>query len=279
VDISELGEFKDEILNNGCDPTTADLYAYHVKKAHEANSKDLTARLRDPNLSPLTKRSIKAALVAWAKFREDVELEKRIKKIKLPAAVRKSVKMPLTRPEWESLLEVIDAGDYSPAIIVIALMARRGFRIGDLLRMRRADVEAAVGKLKTISFVAKGNRILQFGVTKNIEPLFRKLLDQDWETVGQLISPNDDPAKSTRAAKMAVRRALAKCAEAAGIDSNVNPHRLRRTVAVYFLEKAGGDLLKLKDWMQWVSLNVAAGYVDYQERKVLDAIGESIFDE
>lgn len=267
--MSKLDEFENNLIKRGRDPDTAALYRLHIQKAIDTDDEDLLVRFRDGSLSPNTKRSIKAALSAWAKFTKDVELKERLDDYRLPPAVRVHIKVPLTDDEWIALKDTLKAQEEkTPTDAVIALMALRGFRIGDLLRMRRTDVTNAL-QTGIINFVAKGNKRLEFGLLNQLMPWFGFLASlKGWKQVVELIGPTE------RAAKMRIRRRLARLATEAGIDSPVYPHKLRRTVAVWFLRKVDGDLMKLKSWMQWQSINVAATYVDFHQREALDQLAE-----
>lgn len=272
--MGELDDFENSLIKRGRDPDTAALYKLHVQKAIENDAEDLLARFRNHSLSPNTKRSIKAALSAWARFTKDVELKELLEDYRLPPATRVHVKVPLTDAEWRALKDILRVQEEKqPVDAAIALMALRGFRIGDVLRMRRADIINAL-QSGVLSFVAKGNKRLEFGMMKPLRPWFQYLASiKGWKQVVELIGPSD------RAAKMCIRRRLARLAVEAGIDSPVYPHKLRRTVAVWFLNTVHGDLMKLKSWMQWASINVASTYVDYQNREALDQLAEDAMED
>lgn len=273
-----LEEFRLYLTDSGRDPGTAELYVTHLRSADEA-SIDPLARLRDTSLAPFTRRSIKAAIKSWAVWQEDEALLKKLKNFKMPPPTRKHEKLPLDKDDWRQLVDLLETQEESPAILVIGLMATRGFRIGDVLRMRKPDIEKAL-KSKVLTFEAKGGRFLSFGVSKPVDRWLRPLVEyKGWTTVAGLLAPNSDTElKAVKAAKMQVRRLLQDLADEVGIDG-VYPHRLRRTVATYFLEKVNGDIVKLKDWMQWQNINTVAGYVDHSRREELDLIGETLLDD
>ena len=196
----------------------------------------------------------------------------------MPPPTRKNEKIPLEHEDWQALVNLLETVKETPAVLVIGLMAVRGFRVGDVLRMRKTDVEKAL-KSKVLTFEAKGGRYLNFGVSKPVARWLRPFVDyKGWTTIASLLAPNSDTEdKAVKAAKMQVRRLLQTLGDEVGIEG-IYPHRLRRTVATYFLEKVGGDIVKLKDWMQWQNINTVAGYVDHSRREELDLIGETLLD-
>ena len=66
---------------------------------------------------------------------------------------------------------------------------------------------------------------------------------------------------------------MRRVAVEAGLDpEEMYPHRLRRTVAVMFLQKANNDLPKLCAFMGWRDLSTAMQYVDYAKLEDIEAI-------
>ena len=267
----DLKNFHNWLVTRGRDPTTADLYVTNVKIAYETD--DPIERLLDPDISPNTKRVSLAALRAYAKFTKDDDLKETLDDVKLPPVQRIKPRVPLEKQDWKKLRDLINNEPPSPANAIIGLMATRGFRIGDVLRMKRVEVEDAL-KTDLLIYRAKGNKKLTVGVL----PTFVKYLEQlisfpKWKQVQDLFEVDN------RAARMRIRRSLQRMAKEVGIEDDMYPHRLRRTVATYFLEKVGGDLTKLKDWFSWSSIATAASYTDHHKRAELDKAGESMFDD
>ena len=268
-----LGEF-------GLSEGTLDVYIRDVTKAREVGIID---RLRDEDLAPKTKRHILAGCRHWAKYTKDEKLRESLERLRLPAARRKVAKVPLEREELFALLDELNKADYlpPPMLAAIGLMSMRGFRCGDVLRLRREELVNAK-ESGVLNFVAKGNRILEFKVLKTFRKYMNVLATYpgDWERVDDLIAPGGGAAGRRSAAAKAVERTLVKVGVRAGI-SGLYPHRLRRTYAVEYLRGMQGDpeaLMKLTQHMQWATMTTAMEYVDHARGDELDAVAEKMFD-
>lgn len=268
-----LGEF-------GLSPDTITMYARDVDKALAAGVRE---RLLGDDLAPKTKRHVRAALRHWAKFTDDKRLIAQLERMKLPAARRVTAKVPLEVQQLFDLLDELERQDYltRPMAAVISLMALRGFRCGDVLRLRREEL-AAAKESGVLNYVAKGDRRLEFKVLKTFKKPLMLLLAQpgEWERVRDLIAPESRAPSRQRAAAMAVGRALTGLGVKIGIFG-LHPHRLRRTYAVVYLRAMQGDaeaLMKLTQHMQWASMATAMEYVDHARGSELDAVAETMFD-
>ena len=268
-----LGEF-------GLSPDTITMYVRDVDKALAIG---VRARLLGEDLAPKSKRHVRAALRHWAKFTDDKKLTAQLERMKLPAARRVTAKVPLEVKQLFELIDELDRQTYlgKPMTAVISLMAMRGFRCGDVLRLRREEL-AAAKESGVLNFVAKGDRRLEFKVLKTFRRPLMALLAQpgDWEFVRDLIAPSSKAASRQRAAAMAVGRALTSVGVKIGIFG-LHPHRLRRTYAVVYLRAMQGDaeaLMKLTQHMQWASMATAMEYVDHARGSELDAVAETMFD-
>ena len=275
-DYKNLQEFKDWLISRGRDPKTANDYVSDLGPCLNHPSGPL-GRFRDKKLSPNTLRRIKASLKAWAKYTGDEILKEKLEDYQLPPVERVTVKKPLTKEEWKVLLASIDkARDYHPATrAVVALMAIRGFRIGDVLRMTRQEVVQAV-KTGVIVFEAKRRKRTAYGVENFRDYLSVLLVYKDWETVASIISPKaiKDPFG---AAEKQVAECFRDIGKIAGLDpSQLHPHKLRRTYATHYLEAVNGDLEKLRQHMGWADIATAAKYVDYHTSEKLDNVANEM---
>ncbi len=267
----DLNKFHNWLVSRGRDPTTADLYVINVRIAYE--NEDPIDRLLDPDISPNTKRVSLAALRAYARFTKDEDLKETLNDLKLPPVQRIRPKLPLEKHDWRVLVKTIRDLPDSPNKAVLGMMAVRGFRIGDVLRMKREEISEGL-RTGVLMYVAKGNKKLTVGVNESFRD-FLEILNQEgkWKRVIDLFETED------KATRMQLRRTLQALAKDVGITDAMYPHRLRRTVATYFLEKVGGDLTKLKDWFGWSSIATAASYSDHYKREELDKIGSTLFED
>jgi integrase len=220
-----------------------------------------------------------SALRSWANFAEDAALRRRLDSIKLPPALRKNPKVELDRVSWRRLVKHLQDQPPSAMRSVLLIISLRGLRCGDVLRLRRREIEDALST-GLLSFEAKGSRRLEYDaapIREHLQDLAAQapLGNAQWQRVRDLLGPCHDSA--TRA----VRRSLARHAVGLGIE-DLHPHRLRRTYATHYIRALDKDpqaLMKLQRHMQWQSMQTAAGYVDATNAKELDAIGARMVDE
>jgi integrase len=272
---SSLVAYSEWLRRRGTGASTIQQYLFHAGRA--AGGEDPFDRVTDRALSPKYRRVCRAAIISFARFNKDDALVEQIKEVKLPSPVRMAVKVPLTVEAWRALRAEIDAADYitEPVRAALGIMASRGLRRGDVLRLHRKEVADAL-KTSTLSFVAKGERRLEFGVGSwrhYLETLAECFAgERDAKTVADLISKNHDAA-----GRQLIRILRAVAGRVKGIDAKkIAPHDLRRTVATHFFEACGRDPVKLQAFMQWASLEVALGYVSAGSREGLDDIAEGM---
>lgn len=254
----------------GLAPESAREYAGHVRLAH-TRYRSPVARLIDRDLAPKTRRLAQAALRAWGRFREDVELLEAIGEIKLPPNQRATAKQPFDRKTWAVLQAAIREAEYlaPPLQAVLAIVAERGLRVGDVLRMKRGEVLAGI-RGDVLALEGKTGRRLEFS-SKLLKPWLEVFVaaNRDWQRVRDLIAPLAKDRQ--RQARLRVIRALKRIARDLEIEG-VHLHRFRRTLAVAFYDEADHDLVRLQKFMQWSNVATAALYTDHVERERLDEI-------
>lgn len=269
-----LGKFKAWLLERGRTEGTADAYITNLRSC-ASDAKGLTHRLVAGRLAPNSLRTNLAALRAWATFTEDLKLHKRLGDIRLPPARRIHTKQPLELGALRKVIRHVQTCKMRNEAMrqVILIMAIRGFRCGDVLRLRRTEVLRALSTGKLI-YEAKGRKRLEFSA----EPLraqLQALADmKHWERVRDLITTSENP----KVASVKVWRAARRTAKRVGI-TDMNPHRYRHTFATRYLEQLRGDpnaIIKLQKYMGWESMNTAARYVDAVSQDELDEIGAGL---
>lgn len=278
---SQLARFREHLAEYGLAEGTIDVYAKHARVASTEGG--WVARLR-ARLAPKTKRLVRAAANHWADAMGDPTLRDRVKKIRLPAARRQAAKTPLTKEQLRQVMHAIQQSRIrNPVRAVLGVMAYRGLRDGDVLRMEKSEILAGL-RGGTLAFEAKGERRLEFTVLRTYREWLQILADQPgrWSKVDELLVPVSQSAKSRRAAaSRKVQRALAAIGASLGIHG-LHPHQLRRTYCVEYLRAHKGDpeaLMKLTQHMQWANMTTAMQYVDHVRGKELDAVAETLFDE
>ena len=280
VTSDDLVAFKDWLGQQGLASTSAETYAYDVRLAVETG---FTERLRDEELAPKTRHRILAAGRQWAKFRKDENLAAALVSFRLPPSRRKFPKVPCDREQLFKIIDELPNADYldPPMRAVIGMLACRGFRVSDVLRIQRDELIQAK-ESRMLVYLAKGRRRLEFGLIKTWAHYAVALADMpgDWTRVEDLICLTEEPKTRRKTAVRAVQRALNKVAAHCDI-LKVYPHRLRRTYAVEYLKQQKGDpeaLLKLTQHMQWADESTALQYVNHIRGRELDEAAERIFE-
>lgn len=280
VTTANLSAFEAWLVNQGLASTTAEMYMHDARSAGECGFEE---RLRDEALAPKTRHRILAAGRQWAKFSGDTELAAELVSFRLPPSRRKNAKVPVEREQLFKIVDALPDADYlePPMRAVIGMLACRGFRVSDVLRIERDELLQAK-ESGVLVYLAKGRRRLEFGFIKTWSHHAIALADTvgDWIRVEDLICPTSAPKVRRKSAVRAVQRALSKLAGLCGIPK-VYPHRLRRTYAVEYLRHQKGDpeaLLKLTQHMQWADESTALQYVNHIRGRELDEAAERIFE-
>lgn len=269
-----LDRFTQWLLERGRSEGTAALYETNLRSCGD-DPGGLTRRLVSGTLAPNTLRANLAALRAWALFSEDTKLAKRLSDIRLPPARRIHTKQPLSLVDLRTVIRHIQTCRMKNEAMrqVLLIMALRGFRSGDVLRMRRPEVVRAL-KTGKLVYEGKGRKRIEFSA-EPIRAQLQALADlDDWDQIRDLISTSANP----KVASKKVWRAARRTAKKVGID-DMNPHRYRHTFATRYLEKIKGDpnaIIKLQKYMAWESMTTAARYVEAVSRDELDEIGAGL---
>lgn len=274
INEKNLTAFRKWLAQRGRSDGTADLYAYNLASC-ASDRKGLTNRLVARKLSPNSLRTNRAALRAWALFSGDDELRKRVNDIRLPPARRVRTKEPLDRATWTKTIAHLESSKEVPIALrhVILIMAKRGMRVSDVLRIQRDAVKRAISSGK-LAYEGKGRKRIEISANPIMAELEALNEFWDWDKVGDLVSDGEGPRAAARRVWRHSRRSGAK----AGV-LEMNPHRYRHTYATNFLAELQGDpnaIVKLQRFMGWESMNTAARYVDHIEQDELDAVGDRL---
>lgn len=276
-------DFERHLQRLGLMQGTIDVYLSDLKQAERGEG--FLARLLDDKLAPKTRRHILAAGRHYAHFTRDQDLQEQLRLVRLPPARRRQQKIPMQREDLLQLVRAIrdPATPLAPPVrATLGLMACRGLRVGDVIRLERAQVVRAL-ETGVLGYQAKGRRFLEFRILRAYREFLQILAQQGstWETVGELLAPagQSDRKRRRAAAAKVVERALTKlCADLR--IWGVYPHRLRRTYAVQYLQASKGDpeaAVKLQQHMRWASIATALEYVDHDRGAELDDAADRIF--
>jgi len=215
--------------------------------------------------APKSRHGTKAALKAWAAFDEDGGLLTKLAQFRLPPPDRASVRVPWTDDEWIVLIYALKARSTpvpTPVRACLLILAERGLRAGDVLRMSRAAIVVAMrtGRLRYV-----GKRSITHEIrTEPLKVYLQALLDEGttWKTVVDLVVPNaGNPAK--RGVEV-LNRWVKRIAKLAGLEpTEAHTHRFRRTRATQVDILLNGDLGALCDFFGWSSVQMARNYTDH----------------
>lgn len=269
----KLAEFRLWMLGRGRTETTSDLYVLNIRRCL-SDPNGPTGRLVSRSLAPNTLRTNMAALRAWALFTEDAKLTRQLADMRLPPARRIRPKIPLELDDLRRFVAHLRSCRMQDGRRnVLLIMAKRGLRSGDVLRIQRIDVIRSLGTGRLI-YEGKGRKQTDISATPILAELKALSKIDDWSRVSDLVSTSTKPKTLQRV----VLRASKRAGKAVGVP-DVYPHRLRRTFATQYLKRLEGDpnaLVKLKKYMNWEALSTAAGYVDAVSDDELDEIGAGL---
>ncbi len=271
---ANLDAFEAWILNRNRGEGTAESYKSQVRLSASSGRVSLARLARSSSLAPNTKWQILAALKAWARWTKDDELKETLEDLRLPPAKRVAKKSPLTEKQWRDLIAHLREAEKVNDVhrVVIVIMALRGLRLGDVLRIEHHEVKSALST-RTLSAVAKGGKRREFSAVPIMADLKVLTKYPVWERIRDLVGP---ASATEKALGHRVRRTLKRHAAKVGIPST-HPHQLRRTFATQYLESMAGDpaaLIKLQKYMDWSDLSTAARYVDAVDAVELNAAAD-----
>lgn len=238
--------------------------------------------LTSSEFAPNYRRHIAACLRSWARFSKDEALLSRLEDVKLPAPVPRDIREPLEFEKWVEVREFIENSNLKPAKrAVCAIIAVRGIRCGDVLRLKKKDLSDAVSS-GTLVFEAKGERWLRYNARPLITYL-EVLLSYRWKNakrVRNLVCPKSREDKCQDTAGREIRRAFDSIAVQVGMDpGDLFAHRFRHTYSTYFLLQMAGDpeaVFKLQEQMGWARLDTAANYLRRSRREELNEVESAL---
>jgi integrase len=259
---------------------TAEAYARNVKLC--MRGRDPLARLRDEDLAPSTRRCQYSALKAYARYCGDDRLLGQLEDVRdmLPRPEPVEDRQPLEDGYYDrfcaALLEAYYLGPELHG--ACAMIAFRGFRVGDVCRMTQQNLRRAL-RTGSLDFRAKKGRQHSFGVLSTYSWCIEQLASSSgrWTTVGELLV-GTDKGTVAKNAKNKIRRGLRKVARRAGVDPDeVYPHRLRHNYVLRYYRAAGNDLEATRQHVGHSDIATTARYIRKIDRARTDAIAEDMF--
>lgn len=241
-------------------------------------------KITSSSLSPNYRRHLAAVLRQWAKYTKNKDLIAHLEELRLPAPIPKGPKEPFDRETWFSILDEIEGADYlkSSEKLVCSLVATRGIRVGDALRITRKEIQQAL-KTGLLVFEGKRERRTTFSAAPIAEYL-EELLGLPWGSrarVRWLVSPRSaDDHRAQRNARNRIGLAFKRVADNLDIEpEDMHSHKFRHTYATHYLSEMKGDeeaIFKLQQQMGWARLDTAQNYLRRSRRGELDQVEQSL---
>lgn len=216
-----------------------DLYATVAERVRRSGGNFIQAL---QEAKPGSWHTILCVTLAWMRWKQDAEGERRARDILPPPAGHSETKS-IDPTEWARIEEAIPPSE--PERSVVLLIVTSGLRVNDVFRIDRRQAELALTNSE-IEIYQKGNRLR--GWTPggaDMEALSILLRFPAWRIVRDLVDPYKripipDGRQYTdiqhyRAAYHRVRTLLLEAAKKAGL-AYVRPHRFRHTAATLAVE-------------------------------------------
>jgi site-specific recombinase XerD len=171
--------------------------------------------------------------------------------------------------ELERLFAVAEGDDWMSKrnAAILALMARAGLRVGEVVRLERGDIELGA-RFGWAVVTGKGNKTRRvplsglvcraLSVYLAVRPAFG--------TPVLFVSRSGLPLSARD-----VRRVVTRLAKRAGIDKKVTPHALRHTFATHALEK-GADVATVAVILGHESIATTSRYLHPSEARLVEAV-------
>ena len=206
----------------------------------------IIAKLESSDYKPETKRNVKAVVKGFWKhaFGQDEFYPEPIRWIKTTTR-RKDKLMPEGILSEEDIMKLLDAANNVRDKAIIATLFDSGIRVGELLSMKRRDVDLEGNPAHIVVNGKTGPRRIPilFSVpylaTYLNEQKLRKPGEYLWNVVGSWAG------LTQRADYSAIRMMLQRVAKRAGIDKRVNPHSFRHARATDYASRLSDQQLKM----------------------------------
>ncbi len=191
----------------------------------------------------------RSAMLAWAAWKHDEPLAKRLHAIRPPPIIYKDT-LPPVKEEWDRIVDAAAASLPEPRRSALLLLMVSGLRINEIFQLTRRQVELGRSN-RSIDVWQKGSH------TRSWSPSTpeRTLLDNlsrvpGWSILRDAFDPTPpqieaDDRQHYNAAYHEVRKALHSVCSTAGV-SYVRPHRYRHAVSNDMMQ-TGSNLIDVQE--------------------------------
>ncbi len=235
------------------------------------NVEGIIAELESSDYKPETKRNVKSIAKGFWKhaFGNDEFYPEPVRWIKTSLR-RKDRLMPEQLLTEEDVLRMLDAANNARDKAIIATLFDAGIRVGELLSMKRRDVDLESNPAHIVVNGKTGMR--RVPVLFSVPYLAQYLNEQKrkpdeylWNVVGSWAGLTQRPDYS------AIRMMLQRVAAKVGVAKRVNPHSFRHARATYYANRLSDQ--QLKQFFGWTGgSRVVETYVHLSGRDVDSAV-------
>ena len=240
-----------------------DVRAWLARRAAEGRAKTSTAR------------ALSAVRVFFRYLeREGVAVSSALTLVRAPKTPR-AVPRPLTEGQAKAVVD-LNEGSGAPTdwtarrdIAVLLLLYGCGLRIGEALRLDRADVPAEGGGLRSLMITGKGGKQRVVPVLPVVAEAIADYLaacPHRLESGGPLFVG----VRGKRLQPKLVQQTMARLRGALGLPESATPHALRHSFATHLLA-GGGDLRTIQELLGHASLSTTQRYTEVDEAGLLAA--------
>ena len=243
-----------------------------LEKATKDELASALAKVEGSDYSPSTKRNVKVTLKAFYKHHlgEDLYYPKQVAWVK-PSASRGKKMLPEDILSEEEILKMIEAAGSVRDKAIIALLYDSGIRVGELLSLRKKDIDfnediahitvngkTGMRKIPILFSAPYLSSYLEFVKDKEPDSYL-------WTGIGRWTKSNklvDDNA---------IRKVLRLAAEKARIKKRIYPHLFRHSRATYYANRLTEQ--QLKAFFGWTGdSKMVSTYVHMSGRDIDDAV-------
>lgn len=227
-------EFHDWLIAEGLARSSANIYFRAVQEALKRD--DPLTIITDTSLGASRRDTYRKALLRYARWAKDSELEQRARDISIPGRGKREKEVVAldTKTEYPALLAAIEEEEEPMRSVLVLLNS--GLRISEVLRIERLALEQAITEGKAlVGQKGRGGRKRERWFTiateeedRSVEELLRRMTPAKQRVYKVLRTRRRTTIEGVKAA---VRRALKAASKRAGIRKNVHPHLLRKAVA------------------------------------------------
>ena len=152
---------------------------------------------------------------------------------------------------------------------VLLLLYGCGLRIGEALRLNRADAPAADGGLHSLTITGKGGKQRLVPVL----PVVAEAIADYLAACPHRLEPGGPLFVGVRGRRLQprlVQQTMARLRGALGLPESATPHALRHSFATHLLA-GGGDLRTIQELLGHASLSTTQRYTDVDEAGLMAA--------